>query len=183
MKRNHLITNHITTCSHNHLSTRSRGFTIIELMINIVTMSILAFALGSVLFKWIQLWQLSSAKGEIQRDARTCISAVNKHLRQGTATSVVLDRYDANQPPYSMLSFEKDGNLFRYYQDGRNFREFTEVSNSTRTLATSLRSVQFIYPETTDTSILNVSITFEKATFNRETKALQLSVQKVRIMN
>lgn len=161
-------------------SHKCKGLTMVELMINVVTLSIIAFALTSLFLKWIQFWQLSKAKGAIQRDARTCISAVNKHLRQGTASSVVIDRYDSNQPPYSRIYFEKDGQPFIYYQKDQ---EFIEVIKSTRTLAKSLRAVQFIYPESTNNSILNVSITFEKATYSRGTKALQLSVQKVRIMN
>ncbi|MDD5687179.1 MAG: hypothetical protein PHE88_05025 [Elusimicrobia bacterium] len=153
-------------------------------MINIVTISILAMALGSLFLKWIQFWQLSSAKGEIQRDARTCISAMNKNLRQADASSVVIDRYPAynqgSNPPFSRITFTNDNQQYRYYQDGR---DFYEVINSTRVLARSLRSVQFTYPQTSEDSIVNISITFEKKTYSAHTKALQLSVAKVRIMN
>ncbi|MBI5573097.1 MAG: hypothetical protein HY919_00910 [Elusimicrobia bacterium] len=156
------------------------GFTIVELMINVVTISIIAGALSALFFKWIQLWYLSSAKAEIQRDARTCVSAVDKHLRQATASSVVIDRYDSNQPPYSRLFFTKAGQQFIYYQKGQ---EFYEVINSTKTIAKCVRCVQFIYPETADDSIIAMSIAFEKKTYSSQTKALQLSVAKVRIMN
>ena len=158
----------------------SSGFTIVELLINVTIISIIAMALTTLFLKWIQFWQLSQAKGEIQRDARTCISAVNKHLRQATASSVILDRYDSNQPPYSRIYFKKDGQPFYYYQKDQ---ELYEVINSTRCLAKSLRAVLFAYPETSDKSIINVSITFEKKTYSGGTKAIQLSVQKVRIIN
>ncbi|MDO8734531.1 MAG: hypothetical protein Q7K21_05185 [Elusimicrobiota bacterium] len=157
-----------------------KGFTIVELMINVVSISIIAGALSALFFKWMQLWYLSSAKAEIQRDGRTCVAAVDKHLRQGAASSIVIDRYDSNQPPYSRLSFTKDGQPFIYYQNGQSFYE---VINSTRTLAKSVRAVQFIYPDTSDDSIIAMSITFEKKTYSSQTKALQLSVAKVRIMN
>ncbi|MFA5779960.1 MAG: hypothetical protein WC947_07465 [Elusimicrobiota bacterium] len=159
---------------------KKKGFTIVELLINVVTISIIAGALSSLFFKWIQLWYLSSTKAEIQRDGRTCVSAVDKHLRQATASSVVIDRYDSNQPPYSRIYFTKDGQPFYYYQKGQ---ELYEVINSTRCLAKSVRAVQFIYPETADDSIIAMSITFEKKTYSSQTKALQLSVAKVRIMN
>ncbi len=158
----------------------SYGFTVVELMINVVTIGIIAGALSALFFKWIQLWYLSSAKAEIQRDGRTCVSAVDKHLRQASASSVVIDRYDSNQPPYSRISFTKDSQPFIYYQNGQ---EFYEVINSTRTLAKSVRIVQFIYPDTSDNSIVAMSIAFEKKTYSSQTKALQLSVAKVRIMN
>ncbi len=156
------------------------GFTLVELMINVVTISIIAGALSALFFKWIQLWYLSSAKAEIQRDGRTCTAAVNKHLRQALASSVVIDRYDSNQPPYSRIYFTKDGQSFYYYQKGQ---ELYEVINSTRTLAKSVRCVQFIYPDTSNDSIVAMSIAFEKKTYSAQTKALQMSVAKVRIMN
>jgi len=172
--------NNLTTYPLNHITTRSKGFTVVELLINVVTIGIIAGALSSLFFKWIQLWYLSSAKAEIQRDGRTCVAAVDKHLRQATAASIIIDRYDANQPPYSRIYFEKDGQPFYYYQNGQSFYE---VINSTRTLAKSVRSVQFIYPETSDDSIIAMSIAFEKTTYSSQTKALQMSVAKVRIMN
>lgn len=158
----------------------SSGLTIIELMINVVTIAILAGAFSALFLKWIQLWRLSSAKADIQRDARACISQIDRFLRQATASTVVVDRYDSNQPPYSRITFTKDSQQYIYYQKGQTLYE---VASGTRTLATSLRVVQFIYPETSDNSILSVSVTFEKKTYSSQVKALQLSVQKVRIMN
>ncbi|MEW6557153.1 MAG: hypothetical protein AB1349_07350 [Elusimicrobiota bacterium] len=171
-----MITLHIT----HYTLHKSKGLTFIELMINVAMISIMAFALSSLFLKWIQLWYLSQAKTEIQRDARTCISAINKHLRQADASSVVVDRYDSNQPPYSRITFTKDSQTHIYYQKDQ---ELYEVISSTRSIAKSLRAVQFTYPQTSDDSIINVSITFEKSTFSARRKALQLSVEKVRIMN
>mgnify|MGYP001586638884 CR=1 FL=1 len=168
----------------NHLSTCSKGLTLIELMITVVAIAILAGALSTLFFKWIQFWYLSSAKAEIQREGRTCVSEVEKNLRQASASSIVVDRYPAyNQgtnPPYSRISFTKNGQVYVYYQDGQNFYE---VVTGTRTLAKSVRSVQFTYPQTSDDSIIAMSISFEKKTYASQTKALQMSVAKVRIMN
>ncbi|OGS44736.1 MAG: hypothetical protein A2539_03885 [Elusimicrobia bacterium RIFOXYD2_FULL_34_15] len=175
MKRKHLF-----TYPHIHLSTRSKGLTLVELMINIVSVSIIAMALTSLFLKFIQFWQLSSAKTDIQRDGRTAINAINKNLRQADASSIVVDRYDANQPPYSRISFTKNNQIYVYYQQDQTLYE---VINSTISLAKSLRCISFTYPETSEDSIVNVSITFEKKTYNQNTKALQLSTAKVRIMN
>ena len=157
-----------------------KGLTIVELMINIVSVSIIAMALTSLFLKFIQFWQLSSAKTDIQRDGRTSISAINKNLRQAEATSVVIDRYDSNQPPYSRISFTKNDVSYVYYQKDQTLYE---VINSTRALAKSLRCISFVYPQTSDETIINISLTFEKRTYNEYTKALQLSIAKVRIMN
>jgi len=172
--------NNLTTYPLNHITTRSKGFTIVELLINVVTIGIIAGALSALFFKWIQLWYLSSAKAEIQRDGRACVSEVDRFLRQADASSVVIDRYDSSQPPYSRLSFTRDGQAYIYYQKGQ---ELYEVVAGTRTLAKCVRCVQFIYPETADNSIITMSIAFEKKTYSSQTKALQLSVAKVRIMN
>ncbi|PKM92558.1 MAG: hypothetical protein CVU80_02725 [Elusimicrobia bacterium HGW-Elusimicrobia-4] len=172
--------NYTSHIKHYTLHKFSKGFTLVELMINVAIISIIAFTLTSLFLKWIQFWQLSKAKTEVQRDARTCISAINRNLRQSTASSVVVDRYDSNQPPYSRISFTKKDKTHIYYQKGQ---EFYQVVDSTTCLSKSLRAVLFIYPQTSDDSIINVSLTFEKKTYSSQTKALQLSVEKVRVMN
>ena len=57
------------------------------------------------------------------------------------------------------------------------------VDGGTKTLAKNLRYLAFMHPRTDDPKLLSVTITLEKATYNAQTKALQLSVEKVRIHN
>jgi hypothetical protein len=46
-----------------------------------------------------------------------------------------------------------------------------------------LRYIAFTYARTDDPSILSVSITTEKETYESGTKALQMAIEKVRVMN
>ncbi|MFH1541158.1 MAG: hypothetical protein ABID79_04830 [Elusimicrobiota bacterium] len=129
----------------------------------------------------MQFWQLSTAKIEIQRDARTIISTISRHLMQATTSSVIIDRYNSNQPPYSRISFTKVDKTFTYYQEGQ---KLYEVIGSTRCLAKSVVILYFAYPETRDDSIINISLTMEKKIM-LGSKTSQFLTQKVktRIMN
>ena len=47
----------------------------------------------------------------------------------------------------------------------------------------NLRYIAFTYPRSDDPTIISVAVTMEKATYEGGTKALELSIEKVRIMN
>ena len=67
------------------------------------------------------------------------------------------------------------------YQEGKHL--YYMKNGSTGTLAENLRFVAFTYPRTDNSGIISVSMTFEEDTFAGHTKALQLSIEKVRVMN
>jgi hypothetical protein len=50
-------------------------------------------------------------------------------------------------------------------------------------LSDLLSFIAFTFPRTDDATIVSVSLTMQKATFEGGSKALELTVQKVRIMN
>ncbi|OQA92361.1 MAG: hypothetical protein BWY26_00279 [Elusimicrobia bacterium ADurb.Bin231] len=163
-----------------HSSNFAKGYTLIELMLSVVIISILGSGLSVLFLRWLQFWQMSKANTEIQRDARTTIAVINRNLRQGTANSVVIDRLDDTQPPCSRLSFQKLSKIYIYYQKNN---ELFEVVDSTRSISKSLRSIHFVYPQTSDPGLISVAATFEKKTYSQQTRALHLSIEKVRIMN
>ena len=69
-----------------------------------------------------------------------------------------------------------------YYQQGNQlFQARGGVTG--KMIANNLRYIAFTYPRTDDDTILSISFTFEKATYEGGTKALQMAVEKVRIMN
>jgi type II secretory pathway pseudopilin PulG len=157
-----------------------KAFTVVELIISVTIIAIIGSFISVLMLKWVNLWNLSKANSEIQRDARSCLFIINKNLRQCTASTVAIDRLNSSQPPFSRISLFKDGAPVIYYQKGR---ELYEVTASTRVLARSLRNIQFIYPQTSDSSLISVSATFERRVAGTDTRALQMSIEKVRIMN
>lgn len=160
----------------------NRGITLVELIIVVLVVGILATMAARILTGGIKFWFLNLARAEIQRDARTSIDLMNRTLRQAKASTIIIDRLNTNQPPCSRIYFEDaKNNQISYYQDGIILQHMT--NGTTNYLARNLHHVAFVYPKTDDDKIISISISFEKATYDSKTKALQLSVEKVRIMN
>jgi hypothetical protein len=146
--------------------------------------------MGNRLFVQItRFFRLNQARIEIQRDARTVFNLISRNVRQAYASSVVIDNCSSTttpsctstQPPYSRLTFTKvTGESITYYQDGKYLYQ---VSTGTKKLTENLRYIAFSHPESAYGDIVSISLTLEKATYQAGTKALQLSVEKVRIMN
>jgi len=137
--------------------------------------------LGNVLFIQItRFFRLNQARIEIQRDARTCFNVMSRNLRQAYAVSIVVDQA-TGQPPYSRMKFQKvNGRWITYYQQGH---DLFEVDIGTRSISKNLRYVAFTHPRTDDETIISISLTLEKDTYQGGAKALQLSIEKVRVMN
>lgn len=156
------------------------GFTLTESLIVVAILGIV-FMVGPRLFTQVmRFYFLHDAKIEIQRDARASLDVINRMLRQATSTSIVVDQV-TGQPPYSRVSFTTvQGQNMMFYQSGSSLYQ---VARSTTTLSKNLRYIVFTYPRSDDPTIVSVAITMEKATYQGGTKALELSVEKVRVMN
>lgn len=157
-------------------------------MVSIAILGLLTSVVGNFLTNGIKFSRLSTAKGEIQRDARLCIDIVNKSLRQAAGDTVSITRYNSSMPPCSMIEFTHiNGDDYRFYQLNTKFYTAVKAAGSStwkeNEIADNLRNLLFSYPRTDDNTIVSVSLCFEKATYEGSTKTLQLSVEKVRIMN
>ncbi|OGR82699.1 MAG: hypothetical protein A2901_08300 [Elusimicrobia bacterium RIFCSPLOWO2_01_FULL_54_10] len=164
----------------------NKGMTLVEAMVTITVLAIIAALGPSVLTNMFRYWTLSNARSNVQRDARNAMDLVNRNLRQATATSVTISQRPS-QPPYSWIQFTIDkgtgpslGN-YGVYQEGRNLMFMSQ--GTTATVAENLRYLGFSYPRTDNSGIISLSMTFEEATFAGYSKALQLSIEKVRVMN
>jgi len=157
-------------------------------LVGLAILGIISAVIGTFLIGGIKFFQLTSAKGEIQRDVRQSIDLINRNLRQGLADTVTITRFDNTQPPCSMIVFSHiNGNSMRFYQLNNKLYSGTKPSGGTdwndSLAAKNLRGLLFAYPCTEEDSIVSVSICFEKSTYQGSSKTLQLSVEKIRIMN
>lgn len=167
-------------------SMKKRGFTLIELMVVVAIMGVFVLSAPQIFNKLYQFTKLALARVEIQKNARGTLSNLNRDLRQAVASSIVIDEAPG-QPPGSRITFTKYNSsggteTVSYYQQGQYLRMATGGGEGRR-LVGSLRYLAFTYPNTLDTAIVSVSVTFEKATYEGGSKALQMAVEKVRIMN
>ena len=96
---------------------------------------------------------------------------------------MVLTRLDASQPYYSKITFDTltDTDV-QFWQEDKTLR-MTENGGATRDVAGNLKYLAFTYAETDNDSIVSLSISFEKKISGSRTKALQMAVEKVRVMN
>jgi prepilin-type N-terminal cleavage/methylation domain-containing protein len=159
---------------------KQHGFTLMEALMVAAIIGFVVLIGPKTMVALVKFYQLHFAKIEIQRDARAALDLINRFLRQAKSTSVIIDQA-TNQPPYSRISFQTiDGENMMYYQQGNTLYQ---VYRSTTVIAKSLRYVAFTYPRSDDPTIISVAVTMEKATYQGGSKALELSIEKVRVMN
>ena len=160
---------------------RNRGWTLTELMMVLAILGIIMAGLSIMLVSFTRYWRLNTARTEIQRDARAALSLVNKNLREAKSSTVVIDQV-SGEPPWSRVSFTSiDSISISYYQQSGKL--WQTVAGKSVALSENLRTLRFSYPNTDDSEIISVSACFEKSTYEGSRKALQLSIEKVRIMN
>lgn len=167
------------------------GYTLMEMMIVVAIMGVLILAAPRTFIKTYQFVQLLTARVEIQKNARGALANINRDLRQALGDTIEVYELPG-QPPHSLIKFKKYNssggqNWVFYYQQGTQlYQAAGDVDGNMLTgklVANHLRYIAFTYPRTDDDGIISISITFEKATYEGGTKALQMAVEKVRIMN
>jgi prepilin-type N-terminal cleavage/methylation domain-containing protein len=173
---------------HEMKRSSTAGVTLVELMISIAVVGLLVTVVGTFLIGGIKFYRLSSAKAEIQRDVRQCIDLINRNMRQGKASTAMISRLDASHPPCSLVRFQHiNESWYQFYQRNNRFCMGIATAEAgpyrEHVVAENIRSLFFTYPETDSDSIISVSLCFEKATYQGSSKTLQLSVEKIRIMN
>lgn len=162
-----------------------RGYTLVEMMITVAILGTVITLASPLMMQMTNFWRLTSARYTIQRDVRTSLDLINRLTRQAQSPTVVIDSA-AGQPPCSRLSFSytnADGNVVpvSFYQSGNKL--YMNNNGNVALLASSLAYIAFTYPRTDDVTIISVAMTMQSATFRGGKKALQLSIQKVRVMN
>ncbi|OGS12692.1 MAG: hypothetical protein A2234_03040 [Elusimicrobia bacterium RIFOXYA2_FULL_58_8] len=160
---------------------RKRGYTLVEVMMTVAIIGIVGGMAVPLLMNMTNFWRQTTARNAIQRDVRTSLDMINRFARQAKSSTVVIDAV-SGQPPCSRLTYTSiQGETVVFYQTGNKL--YMSLAGKTTMLTENLAYVAFTFPRTDDITLLSVAITAQSATFRGGKKALQLSIQKVRIMN
>ena len=160
---------------------KAAGYTMTEMMLVVAIIGILATIGPTLLINIQNFFFMTSARYEIQRDARVALDTVNRYLRQAISGTVIIDTPDG-QGPFSRIRFRHvDGRNIEFHQNGKQLVQVVGGLNSV--VSGNLIYIAFTYPRTDDPTIVSVSITMGKAIQLGRRKVLELTIQKVRIMN
>lgn len=165
------------------------GYTLAEVMVTVAIIGILFVVGPSLLTGMENFFLMTTARNNIQRDARQSLDVMNRFLRQAKASTIVISSppFGTTGGPYSQIAFQlPDGRTMRFYQYGRNLMQSTTSTNgaiTTQTIANDLAYLAFSFPRTDDPTIVSVALTMSSNIQLGQTKVLELTVQKVRIMN
>ena len=160
---------------------RARGWTLTEMMIAVAITGIIALVGPPIMIQMQRFYLQSDARTSIQRDARASLDIMNRFLREAKSSSIVIDT-PAGGSPYSRITFTTvDGNYHQFYQQGSSLIQVNGIN--VNTLSKNLEFIAFTFPRTDDSTIVSVSMTMQKSTYQGGSKALELTIQKVRVMN
>ena len=157
-----------------------RGFTLVEMAVVVAVVGIVVMLAPPLIVSFTRYFQYQNAKLTTQQEARVALEIMNRFLRQAQASTIQIDQV-SGQPPFSRIYFTTiEGKQMEFYQQNN---VLYQVGTSTTTLSKNLLYMAFTFPRTDNPSILSVSITTSKSTYQGGSEAIELAVQKVRIMN
>ncbi|MCX5784423.1 MAG: type II secretion system protein [Elusimicrobia bacterium] len=162
-----------------------KGYTLIEVMLTVAIIGIVGGMAFPIMRQMTNFWRQTTARNDIQRDVRVALDTINRFARQAQGDTVIIDNA-SGQPPASRLQFSvinQSGQTVTmlFYQKGN--RLYMSNNGNISVLSYNLSYIAFTYPRTDDTTLISVAITTQSPTYMGGKKALQLSIQKVRIMN
>lgn len=166
---------------------RTKGYTLVEMMLVIAIMGILASVGPRMMIQLQNFFLLTTARGEIQRDARASIDTINRFLRQGKYRTIHIER-KTNMAPYSWIRFKHfDDRFIQFYQDWDPQRSkivlYMDIDGNVSILSDKIVYIAFTFPQSDNPELVSVSLTMGKAIYKGKEKQLELTIQKIRVMN
>lgn len=160
---------------------RGAGYTLTEMLMVVAIVGIIS-SVGPLLLTNLQnFYLMTTARADIQRDARVALDTINRALRQAQYDTVTIDT-PSSQGPYSRIRFKHvDGRYMEFRQDGNQLVQVSSITTSV--VSKNLVYIAFTYPRTDDPTIISVSMTMGKSIQLGRRKVLELTIQKIRVMN
>lgn len=160
-----------------------KGLTLVELIIVITMIGILSLSVSSVFIQIWRFYRITLAQKELQEEARTIMEIITRNLRNAKSDTIVISRYDVNQPPYSKIDFSTiDGTNYSYYQINRVL--YQKIGQQApKVLSKNLSYFSITFPRSYEMNIISVAFTLEKNIYELKKKALHMASEKVMVMN
>ena len=158
-----------------------RGYTLVELLLVVAIVGIIS-SVGPLMLTQLQnFYLMTTARSEIERDARNSLDLINRMLRQGVDGTIVIDT-PSSQGPYSRIRFRHvDGRYIEFRQSGNKL--ISVIDSNSSTVSSNLVYLAFTVPRTDNPTTISVSMTMGKAIQLGRRKVLELTIQQVRVMN
>ncbi|MEN3013465.1 MAG: hypothetical protein ABDH23_02475 [Endomicrobiia bacterium] len=160
-----------------------KGWTLVELMIIVTMFGILSLSVSSLFLQIWRFYRITLVQKELQEEARTILELIMRNLRNGRSNTIVISRYNSQQPPYSKIDFYTvDGLFVSYYQVGRTLYE--KIGNmQPKMLSKSITYFAVTFPRSYEMNIVSIALTLEKDLYEIRKKALHMASEKVMVMN
>lgn len=160
---------------------RSPGYTLTEMLMVAAIVGAIS-SVGPLLLTNLQnFYLMTTARADIQRDARVALDTINRALRQAQYDTVTIDTPSAGGP-YARIRFRHvDGRYMEFRQEANQLVQVSSITASV--VSKNLVYIAFTYPRTDDPTIISVSMTMGKSIQLGRRKVLELTIQKIRVMN
>jgi len=160
---------------------KTPGYTLLEMMLVVAIVGIVASTGAYLLVHLNDFYQLTQANNDIERDARQCLDTMNRYIRQAQDLSITVST-PSNGGPYSRIDFTTiDGRNMSFYQSGDELVQV--IGNTTTVMSKHLSYIAFTFPQSDDPTIVSVSLTMGETIQRGQKKVLELTIEKVRVMN
>jgi len=159
---------------------RRRGHTLVELMVVVVVLGAL-FALAPRLTLHVtRFFRLSQAKSENLQDARAAVILMTRTLRQAKASSIAIP--DGTSIRFRRTSPAGGGDQdIVYFKRGAELVQ--EVDGQQLVLTKNLKSLLF-FPQTgADFSLITISLTMERSTYEGQSKEFHITTDRIKVEN
>ncbi len=145
---------------------RSKGMTLIELLVTIVITSVLVVTVGSLMIRTYSSWLSESARIEIDNDVRYFEKSLGRTFRNSTTDLATLSQTTNPNDTVSFTSIESGAALVHDYKlEGKLLRHYTHFASGTtfETVANNVTLLEFSWVGmVTSTTCLKVNLQINK---------------------
>lgn len=166
---------------HANRDRAQRGFTLLQTMLVVAVLGILASLTARLLQQVLRSSIMTRASFEVHQSSRQSRDLLVQSLRNASASSVIITRAGATQPPLSKLCFiDAKGNSRTFYQDGRRLMmgawssTTATVSSTTALLNDYVERFNVYYPDHKDPTHVAFSLMIRATPLHTKGQTIEL---------